>query len=86
MLVEYRKEIENIDLEIAKLFNQRFEVVKKIKSVKEEMKIEIEDKDRETYLKARVTKEVFTEFEDLFSVFYDKLIELSKEFQQKWCF
>ncbi len=83
MLVEYRKEIENIDLEIAKLFNQRFEVVKKIKSVKEEMKIEIEDKDRETYLKARVTKEVFTEFEDLFSVFYDKLIELSKEFQQK---
>lgn len=83
MLVEYRKEIENIDLEIAKLFNQRFEVVKKIKRVKEEMKIEIEDKDRETYLKARVTKEVFTEFEDLFSVFYDKLIELSKEFQQK---
>ena len=83
MLVEYRKEIENIDLEIAKLFNQRFEVVKKIKGVKEEMKIEIEDKDRETYLKARVTKEVFTEFEDLFSVFYDKLIELSKEFQQK---
>ena len=47
------------------------------------MKIEIEDKDRETYLKARVTKEVFTEFEDLFSVFYDKLIELSKGFQQK---
>ncbi len=82
MLSKYRKEIENIDLEIARLFNKRFIVVEKIKKYKKENQIAVEDKKRETYLKLLIEKELDDKYKKQFFNLYENLLNLSKEYQK----
>ena len=47
MLAKYRKEIDNIDKEIVKLFEQRMEISSKIRDYKKNNNLQILNKERE---------------------------------------
>ncbi len=78
-----RVKINEIDKEIARLFNERFKIVKDIKEYKKLHNLPITDKEREKALLKENLKYIDEEFSLYFIKFYDALITLSKEYQ-KW--
>lgn len=80
---QLRMKITEIDREIAKLFNERFKVVKEIKEYKKLHNLPITDKEREKALLKENLKYIDEEFSQFFIIFYDALMNISKEYQ-KW--
>lgn len=79
---QLRLKINEIDKEIATLFNARFKLVKDIKAFKEKHHIPITDLNREKALISENSKYVDEEFKAYFLRFYETLLSLSKESQQ----
>lgn len=77
-----RVKINEIDKEIARLFNERFKIVKDIKEYKKLHNLPITDKEREKALLKENLKYIDEEFSPYFIKFYDVLITLSKEYQK----
>ena len=82
-LERYRLEINEIDKELARLFNERMHIVKKIKAYKKENNLQIYDKDRENYLIEENLKYVDKEYQDLFRKVEVNFLDLSKEYQKQ---
>lgn len=82
MLNEYRKELEQIDLEIAKLFNKRMEIIEKVAKFKLLNNIDVEDRKRETHLKSLVSVVVNEKYKHYFAEVHDNIINLSKKYQK----
>ncbi|NMA05622.1 MAG: chorismate mutase [Acholeplasmataceae bacterium] len=79
---QLRMKITEIDREIAKLFNERFKVVKEIKEYKKLHNLPITDKEREKALLKENLKYIDEEFSQFFIIFYDALMNISKEYQK----
>ncbi len=79
---QLRMKITEIDREIAKLFNERFKVVKEIKEYKKLHNLPIADKEREMVLLRENLKYIDDEFTIYFIIFYDELMKMSKEYQK----
>ncbi|MGI6360470.1 MAG: chorismate mutase [Acholeplasmatales bacterium] len=77
-----RIKINEIDKEIARLFNERFKVVKEIKKYKKLYNLPIADKEREKALLRENIKLIDEEFSPYFIKFYETLMTLSKEYQK----
>lgn len=77
-----RMKINEIDKEIAKLFNERFKAVKEIRKYKKLHNLPIADYEREKALLRENTKYIDKEFLTYFTKFYETLITLSKEYQK----
>ncbi len=82
MLNDYRKKIELIDLEIADLINKRMNLIKDIRGYKKVNHLNVEDKERENYLKTLVFGKVDKDNLDYFEKIYDLIFKLSKEIQK----
>ena len=78
-----RKKINKIDKKIAKLFEKRMKSVTKIKKIKKESNISLEDKDRENILIGNNAKLIKDEYKEYYKELEKKIIELSKEYQKK---
>jgi len=77
-----RAKINEIDKEIALLFNERFKVVKEIKAYKVKHNLPITDELREKAIIKDNLAYIDEEFKQYFLTFYKTLISLSKESQQ----
>lgn len=77
-----RVKINEIDKEIAILFNERFKVVKEIKAYKVKNNLPITDEHREKAIIKDNLAYIDEEFKQYFLTFYETLISLSKESQQ----
>ena len=82
-LDKLRLDIDEIDKELAILFNKRMMIVEKIKQYKKENNIAILDKAREEYLIKQNLKYINEEYQDLFIKVEKYYLDLSKEYQTK---
>lgn len=79
-----RKEIDEIDEEIAKLFERRFEIVRDVISYKIENHLPILNSDREAeIIKKNVNRIEDEDIQPYFRTWYNNLLTLSKEFQKE---
>ena len=78
-----RKSITEIDKEIARLFEKRMDQVYEIGLVKKEMGIPVFDSEREESLKERNSSYVKNEYRGYYKRFFEKTLEVSKEYQRK---
>lgn len=78
-----RKNIDEIDDEIARLFVERMIVVGNIKKVKKESAVSVYDPDRENKIKQRLSKNAPYEFGIYLEQLYEKIFELSKKYQNE---
>ncbi len=82
MLQKLRKEIDDCDDEIVKLFSKRMKAVCKISEYKRENGIQIFDAEREKNLKNRVLEQTEPEMQSYINELFDKILELSKKYQE----
>ncbi|MDP4132880.1 MAG: chorismate mutase [Bacillota bacterium] len=82
-LDKLRKEIDLIDDEIISLFIQRMEVVSKVAEYKKENGIKVTQQGREDEILKRVEKLSGEEMAPYSKELFNKLFELSKEYQNK---
>lgn len=82
-LEKLRLEINDIDKQIAILFNERMNIVKKINTYKKNNNIDVLDTKREEYLLQENLKHVDKEYQDLYLELEKKILSLSKEYQNK---
>ena len=82
-LNELRTKIDEIDKEIAKLFNERMNVVKEIKSYKKENNLPIQDPKREESLIQQNLIYIDKAYQDLYIKLEQNFFKLSKEFQTR---
>ena len=78
-----RKQIDEIDKEMAILFNKRMKVVEKIKAYKKANNLEIFDKEREDNLIKQNILHIDKEYQDLYKEVETTFLKLSKEYQAK---
>lgn len=83
-LNETRKIIDDIDKKIAILLNERFNIVKEIKQIKEKQNIEIFDLKREQEVINNNKVYILNEFQEQFIEIYQTIIKVSKEIQKRW--
>lgn len=77
-----RTKINEIDKQIAELFNERFKIVKDIKAYKIAHNLPIIDTKREKAIIKQNLSYIDEEFKAYFLTFYETLLTLSKESQQ----
>jgi len=83
-LEQIRCSIDLIDSQLAVLFEARMKEVAKIAEYKALRQMPIYDPERESQIRPRNASLIKTpEFRPYFDKFYDRVIELSKEYQQK---
>jgi len=80
---DLRIEINKIDEKIAKLFEERMELVSKIAIYKKENSLTIEDKNREQEILEKSYERVKSDLVKYHQELEKKLIELSKEYQKE---
>lgn len=80
-LDKIRAQIDWIDKNIMEHLDTRFELMKKIKEVKEKNELEIYDQSREETIMHYI--EVNTKYAQEIKVIYEKIIESSKELQHE---
>lgn len=78
---KYRQKIKNIDLEILKLLEKRFEISKEIGNYKFENKLPVLDKKREKNLYEFYKKQTSTKYQKSIVDVFAKIIENSKKIQ-----
>lgn len=77
-----RNEIDVLDKQIAKLLNERFILVEKIKKVKVQSTFEIEDKQREFDIITNNLKYINSNFKEHFKNVYEMIFKVSKDIQK----
>ena len=82
-LQDYRKQIDDIDDQLVKLFEQRMEVTKGIVAYKQEHGMKILDAGREREKLAAVCAKVKPELRNYTSVLYSSIFELSRSHQSQ---
>ncbi len=80
-LDEYRKEINEIDAELEKLFQQRMRLSAKIVAYKQENNLPTRDPVRETEILEKHSMAVAPEFSIYIREFFEKLMQLSRDYQ-----
>lgn len=83
MIDEYRKEIDVIDDQIAALYAQRMELVKKIGEEKLRGKIALTDAGREKKIISRVTKDLPDDMKLYLKQVFDAIMETSRAYQRR---
>lgn len=79
-----RKEIDEIDEQIAKLFERRFEIVRDVIAYKIENHLPILNSDREKEITEKNVNRIEDEdIQPYFRAWYNDLLALSKEFQRE---
>lgn len=79
-----RKEIDEIDEQIAKLFEKRFETVRDVIAYKIENRLPILNADREKEITEKNVNRIEDEdIQPYFRAWYNDLLALSKEFQRE---
>ncbi len=82
-LSEYRKEIDRIDTEMAKLFEERMKVSAGIAAYKKENGLPVYDPEREKANLMKAGERVSEGMQDYYRAFLQKLMDLSKEYQKE---
>ena len=82
-LQDYRKQIDEIDDQLVKLFEQRMEVTRGIVAYKQEHGMKILDAGREREKLASVCAKVKPELRNYTSVLYSSIFELSRSYQSR---
>lgn len=83
-LDDSRKEIDEIDEQIAKLFEKRFETVRDVIAYKIENRLPILNSDREKEITEKNVNLIEDEdVQPYFRAWYENLLTLSKEFQKE---
>lgn len=83
MLKKARKEIDICDEELTLLFLKRMGIVKDIALYKKANNIPLFDGQREREIKERISKKVHEELQPYICELFDKIFEISKEYQKK---
>lgn len=78
---DYRKEINEIDAELVKLFEKRMEVSKNIAAYKKANNLPTRDPEREKEILDKHSKEVKPELSIYIYEFFEKLMQLSRDYQ-----
>ena len=83
-LEEARKKINQIDVEMLRLFVQRMEAVKEVAAYKKENHLPVFDEDRETILLQRnlsmLQEEILSPY---YKMFFEGVLKSSKEYQKE---
>lgn len=82
-LEECRKEIDNIDSELVKLFKRRMDIAKSVAEYKKANGKAIRDSERERQLLEKVEKEAGEKYGDYTRRLYSSILELSRTYQAK---
>lgn len=82
-LNELRKEIDAIDKDIALLYNKRMDVISKIKKIKKDNNLNIQDNERENNLINENLKNIKDEYKDYYISLEKHILKLSKDYQRK---
>ncbi|MFI3329550.1 MAG: chorismate mutase [bacterium] len=83
MLNDIRKEINNIDEQMIKLFIKRMEIVKKVLVYKQENNLPVLDESREVILiKRNIELLNNKELEKYYNIFFSGVLNSSKKFQE----
>ncbi|MCT4584849.1 MAG: chorismate mutase [Peptostreptococcaceae bacterium] len=77
----YRKEIDIIDKEIVKLFEQRLDIVEKILEYKVEKNLDVKDEDREIIVLENAVKNSKSEYKSYCKDLMKYIMDLSKKYQ-----
>lgn len=77
----YRKEINEIDAKLEKLFTQRMELSAKIAAYKQENNLPTRDPSREAEILDKHSKSVAPELSIYIREFFEKLMQLSRDYQ-----
>ncbi len=80
-LEDVRKEIDRVDDQIAKLYNERMDLIKKVVEAKKESGKAVNDPDRENKILLRVTEGVEEERISYFKRVFESIFETSKAYQ-----
>ena len=80
-LTDYRKQIDSIDDDICRLFQQRMQVVNTIGEYKREHDIPVSAGSREREVLARVSKQLPEDLEDFGRVLYRSIFDISKAYE-----
>lgn len=84
MLNKYRKQIDKIDKKLARLFEKRMDVAKRIGEYKKENGMEIFVAEREKAILDERSAEIKNpEYKEYAKEFFEKLMYISKEIQNK---
>lgn len=79
---QYRKQLNKIDDEIRKLFEQRLDIVEKIGLYKKEHKLDIYDEVREKFIIDKGVESLEnSNYETYYKRFLENLMEISKDLQ-----
>ncbi len=82
-LEESRKKIDEIDMQIMKLFEERMNIVVDVAMFKKENNLEIFQADREKEVIQKNTDRVSEDLKIYAKVFLEDLMKVSKEYQKK---
>lgn len=83
-LEQYRKEIDEIDRELTRLVEQRFNVAKKVASYKIQQQLPVLDASREEQvIKRNQERLIQSEYESEIADFYNELMRISRNIQEK---
>lgn len=82
-LKDYRIQLDTIDEEMKKLFLERMKIVEEISAFKKQNNLNIEDKNREQEMCARLSSDVSEEYKSYYLMFLNEVINISKSYQKK---
>ena len=80
-LSDYRKQVDSIDDEICRLFQQRMEVVNAIGEFKREHDLPVDSSSREREVLARISKQLPENLEGFGRVLYRSMFDVSKAYE-----
>lgn len=79
-----REKINEIDIQLLKLFEERMDICKEVASYKIENKMQVLDKSRENVILERVRKDTQNkEYEEYAVELFEKIMEISRDMQMK---
>lgn len=82
-LNKIRIKIDEVDLRLAKLLNERFLLVEEVKQIKKDENINVENKSREDDVINNNIKHINSEFHEMYKEIYQTIFKTSKEYQKK---
>lgn len=83
MLEKLRLQIDEIDKEMAILFSKRMDLINEINKEKRKSNISIYQSDREKHIKENNIKYVNVKYKDEYLDFINKILTISKMYQEK---
>ena len=81
-LQDYRAQLDQVDDQIAALFKQRMDIVRRVADYKKEHKTPVLNAGRERDILYRVTGECGEELQEYTKILFSTLLELSRDYQE----